>query len=554
LARIALINPSLEMEDVRGVVPVTDPAHTLPPLGLLMIAAALRNNKHDVYVIDGPGERIPAGNGQYRLLTNSEIAERVCKRGADFVGITSTIISLSSCQDLAHKLRSYFNKDLVIVYGGHQISAVFSVKDKTNKRIGGGYYSNGLKEMEPKRQQNILDRFDGMDFGIIGEGEQPFLDLIKAVEYGKDPRIIPGLVWNIKSNSSPLLSQIKPVKIGCGYFVTPLGKPSRDLDLLNGSNKPLTPAYDLLVNPTVNYSPSEITYRNKPSISVITSRGCPQHCKFCDMSTHGHTLRIHSPEYTVKLLLWLEKKWGYRDFYITDDQGTAHPRFLDGLCDELEKCGRGGGYENGGYNLSVIGRVHPIFPDQLKRLAKNGGHQIAFGIESASPAILNFFDKRTDPEKIRNGVRIAHDAGMEVKGLFMAGSPTETTKTLAETQVFIDELELEYVSNSALTPIPGSELYELAMRNLRSYYYKGISYIGNDLGIWIADPDDWDKFTLWESIWTPKSLTDELGSPYRAKEYIENIVRRKGLKAANKKLNHSEMDWGYSGALQEGAV
>ena len=58
MARIALINPGLEVKEVRGVVPEGDPGHTLPPLGLLMIAAALRNHKHEVYIIDGPGERI----------------------------------------------------------------------------------------------------------------------------------------------------------------------------------------------------------------------------------------------------------------------------------------------------------------------------------------------------------------------------------------------------------------------------------------------------------------------------------------------------------------
>ncbi len=408
--------------------------------------------------------------------------------------------------------------------------------------------------MELSRRKNILGRFDGMDYGIIGEGEKPLLDLITLIERQEDPRMIPGLVWQISGQAAPIPSHIKVTEIGCGYYVTNLGVPSRDLDLLGGNNGPIVPAYDLLADPTNNYCPSEITYRNKPSISVITSRGCPQHCKFCDMSTHGHTLRIHSPEYTVKLLLWLEERWGYRDFLITDDQGTAHPRFLDGFCEELEKVGRGGGYKNGGYNFAVIGRVHPIFPDQLKRLANNGGHQISFGIESASPDILNFFDKRTDLSKIQNGVRIAHEAGLEVKGLFMAGSPTETSRTLQATQAFIDDLKLEYVSNSALTPIPGSELYELAMKEITKVSYRGTSYLGNELGIWIVDPDDWDQFTLWESIWVPKSLADEFGNPIAAKEYIEQVVRRKGLKSLSRSSDSTELDWGLAGAVRAGAV
>lgn len=544
MAIIALVNPSIRREDLLGPASYDDPSHMLPPIGLLTIAAALRSDGHDVYIIDAPGEKVPDGKGGQRLMTNAEIAQRIKVRGADYVGITSTVISIDSANKLAHLLRESIRKDLPIIYGGHQISAVFSRKDPREKRRGGGFFWNGMQKMSGERRRRLLARFDGMSYGIIGEGERPMTELIRRLENGQDPRGIPGLVFPYNGSYQLAETPANFVSIENLLGISNRDLPARDLDSFGTGKGWLMPAYDLLVDPINTYKPSAITYRTLPSISIITSRGCPQKCKFCDMSTHEHIFRKHSPDYLIDMLKWLEETWGYRDFYITDDQGTADPHFMFDFCNALEKAGKGGGYDKGGYHFSIIGRVHPLNPEGLKRMGENGLHQIAFGLESAVPEILEFFDKRTGPERMINGVRIAHEAGLEVKGLFMAGSPGETTGTLARTQTFINDLKIEYISNSALTPIPGSELYEMATEDLMPVRCEGSHFQGNELGIWLEDPDDWPAMNLWDCIWVPKTLSDELGSPLKAKEYIEHFVRRKNLKSSDGDPQKTEIDWG----------
>jgi len=515
MAKITLINPSMKPEDLAGPAANEDaPVHALPPLGLLSIGGALRYCGHEVEIIDAAAEK----NSNGKLLSNNDVVKRVQKNGADYIGVTSTIVSISSANNLAYKLRNAegINSDVPIIFGGHQISAVF----------GKGFYHKILQQMTEERRNNIFKRFSGMSFGIVGEGEMAMTEIIYKLEKGEDISGFPGLVYqqngNFKINKTDFIGA-KDL-----FGVVQRTKPFKSLDSFGLEAKGfIFPAYDLLKNPTKNYSASPMTCDpSRPSISVIFSRGCPGECTFCDRSTHGRRLRTHSPEYVVEMLKWLEKRFGYKDFYVTDDQGIGKPFFMDKFCDILEKENKGDGY----YQFALVGRAKPLFQNQLGRMRESGAHQIAFGCESANNEILNFHKKHINLEEMIKGIKGVQEVGLDVKGLFMAGSPGETTRTLENTEKFKTEQGLKYISNSVVTPLPGSELYNLCIENLNQINYNGTLYLGNDLGIWLEDPDDWSRMTLWKPVWVPRSLVDELGSPLRAKEIIEQFVHRKPIK------------------------
>jgi radical SAM superfamily enzyme YgiQ (UPF0313 family) len=134
-----------------------------------------------------------------------------------------------------------------------------------------------------------------------------------------------------------------------------------------------------------------------------------------------------------------------------------------------------------------------------------GCWQLAFGIETASQQILDALKKDITVERIRKAVDLCQDAGIRVKGLFMAGGPEETKSTLEQTTDFIKELDLDYLSMSAFTPMPNTEIY----REWEKF------------GRWDgATPDDWHKMNLWEPIFVPHGLT---------KEYLKKFIKRTSL-------------------------
>jgi radical SAM superfamily enzyme YgiQ (UPF0313 family) len=115
------------------------------------------------------------------------------------------------------------------------------------------------------QQKEFFGECPGADFGIVGEGEGAFAGLVKRLEEGKDPWGIAGLVGPERANPP-------------GTFI-------EDLDSIP------FPSRHLLPNQAYRYA----LWPGKKITTLITSRGCPYHCIFCDKSVFGSRWRARSP-------------------------------------------------------------------------------------------------------------------------------------------------------------------------------------------------------------------------------------------------------------------
>ena len=214
---------------------------SVPGMGMLTLAAVAREKGYEVHLVDAKAQGAPL----------EDVVGRITDLKPDYLGISATTVSVTNGARIAKAVKGELPKVTTILGGAH-VSAI------------------------PER---TLEAFPIMDFGIAGEGEISLFALLDMLESGEDYNGVPGLAYRrdgkIYANSrAPYLD---------------------DLDAL-----PM-PAWDLLPDFPHGFQPSIFSYPRTPVASIMTSRGCPFSCTFCDRSTSGRRGRMHSVPYVVDL-------------------------------------------------------------------------------------------------------------------------------------------------------------------------------------------------------------------------------------------------------------
>jgi len=75
------------------------------------------------------------------------------------------------------------------------------------------------------------------------------------------------------------------------------------------------------------------------SISMITARGCPYHCRWCSHSTFGKTHRRRSPVGVVDEVEWIMGRYAPEQLWLADDVFTIHHGWLYAYAREMRRRG-----------------------------------------------------------------------------------------------------------------------------------------------------------------------------------------------------------------------
>jgi len=170
----------------------------------------------------------------------------------------------------------------------------------------------------------------------------------------------------------------------------------------------------------------------KPGTSLITGRGCPMSCTFCEAAET--TAIYYTPERIDQELADI-KSLGYGGVYIFDDLFAISMKRVKEIAPLFKK-----------HNLSfrANGHAKTMTEEMAKILSENGCTFLAFGAESASQSILDNVKKKTTIEDNYNFVECCRKYGIKVKGFFMLGLPGETYNTIAETEEFIQNTNVDF--------------------------------------------------------------------------------------------------------------
>ncbi len=364
---------------------------TIPGMGVLTLAAVAQKRGYEVDLVDAKGQGTPLG----------EVSRDIVTRRPDYLGLSATTISVANAARIAAAVKREL-PGVVTIVGGPHVSAI---------------------------PQRTLQAYDNIDYGIAGEGEVSLFELLDRLDNGEDVDSVPGLAWRrdgvvVANPRAPYID---------------------DLDSLP------PPAWDLLPDFPHNFQPSLFGYPRTPVATLMTSRGCPFSCTFCDRSTSGRKGRMHSVDAIVRLC---------RDLV---GRGTKHIMFLDDLFtvrrDRVaDMCNA---FIDEGFDFSWSCNSHPNLLDfeTMKLMKRAGCWQIAYGVESGSQRILDVVKHEVKLPRLRETLRMTQAAGIRTRGFLMLGHPTEGVDSLEETRRFLRVAELDLCQITKFTPYPGTPSY-----------------------------------------------------------------------------------------------
>ncbi len=263
----------------------------------------------------------------------------------------------------------------------------------------------------------------GVDATVRGEGQIPLGALLDAWAAGGDGRGIPGVLVDPDGPEPALVTT------------------TDDLDELPIPDRTLVDRrryYDVLGS-------------GAPFTTVVTSRGCPFRCTFCN--TPRHRFRSMSAgRICDEIQACLDL--GITDVYFVDDTFNITNRRVHEMCDEILA-------RRQRLTWTVRMRVNGVDRPLLKKMKAAGCTRIQFGVEQGTEEGLQRLQKGVTMEEIRSAFRLARAEGIRTVAYFLVGTPTERTRLdVLRTVLFSIRLDPDFALYNILTPFPGTRLYD----------------------------------------------------------------------------------------------
>lgn len=200
-----------------------------------------------------------------------------------------------------------------------------------------------------------------------------------------------------------------------------------------------------------------IPHFRHPYVSIYASRGCPSRCIYClwPQTFSGRTLRKRSPQNVYEEVRWIKENLPQvKEISFDDDTFTADREHAIAIARAIKPL-----------NVSwVINARANCDYETLKELRDAGMHHVVVGYETGNEQILKNIKKGVTKAQAIQFTRDCRKLGLTVHGAFVLGLPGETRETIKETIAYAIELDLTSIQVSLASPYPGTEFYEMAVK------------------------------------------------------------------------------------------
>jgi len=370
------------------------------------------------------GHEVKFYNGAF--MTHTEIMRQLEEFQPQFVGLYSTTFGWDKAKKTAAVIRQ-------------KIADVFLAV--------GGPYPVAL-------QEKCLADCPELDAVVTGEGEITVVEMLARLSSNKSLEGVEGIAFRAgkeinKNPPRPLIT---------------------DLDALP------FPARELL-GEAGKYIPPPATYKRKPVAVIMTARGCNRKCLYCFQidKYRKSGIRFRSVE-NVMAEIELVLSQGYREIKFIDDTLAGDYNRAMTIAREIKRRGLD-------FTWFASAVVNQVDKPLLKAFKEAGCWAILFGAESGVQKDLNAIRKGITPAQIKKAVKAAQEVGLTVYTPFLFGIPGQTYADGLKTIEFALELDPDIANFHAITPFPGTELYDniekygTMSEDLTDYTYQGAAFI-----------------------------------------------------------------------------
>jgi radical SAM superfamily enzyme YgiQ (UPF0313 family) len=394
------------------------------------------------FLLDQTDHEVEILDAQLHNYSYEEVERRIRKYAPDVVGITVFTVGLLDCHRTISVAKTCPSVKYVVLGGPH-------INDFPKESVG----------------------LEGVDAVVKGEGQQPMMDLLQAWSEGREARGIPGVVAHPDD----------PIPCDDVYF-------SNDLD-----------DYPILDRTLIEYEKYyDVMGQGGVFTTVISSRGCPYRCTFCN--TPRHRYRVASPKRVcdeVQACIDL----GIREIYFVDDTFNITNKRVHALCDEIIA-------RKMDFSWTVRFRVKGVDRPLLEKMKAAGCSRIQMGVEQGTEEGLLRLKKDVTAQEIQRAFDLCREVGIHTVAYFMIGTPTERSRQdVMDTIDYSIALKPDFVMYNVLTPFPGTTLWDEGERD------------------GVLDPEPWFEFMrspseefkaqVWDEYFTREELRGLLHIAYR---------------------------------------
>lgn len=349
---------------------------TLPVLGMAYIATYARAQGFAAGLLDAEAHGIPV----------RAAAEIINAHSPRWVGLNL----LAPTYEMSARVAALLSADIDVVVGGHHARAL-------PQRV--------LRDPRMSRCRAL----------VIGEAETRVAELLRDVNRRET---LPQTFW---FGDDGLVHSGAHTGTDSAHWLAP------DIDALPFVDRAL------LAN-------DPVAVRGRLRASMVGARGCPYNCSFCGAAVSANpdvTIRVRSAHNIVAEMEQLRAA-GVTAFRFVDDLFLGARRVIATMVAGFagHRVGEWAEWDATG-RINVIDR---LTDDEIAALRTQGLREVAVGVESASPRVLQLIDKRIDPEMTRRVVKRLLQQGISVKGYFIFGFPTESADEIAATGALIEDL------------------------------------------------------------------------------------------------------------------
>ncbi len=383
-----------------------------PSMSLVYLASVLERDGHQVTIYDASlGPVVKFGKIFRYGVSEEEMYNFLRKQKFDVFGITCSFVARwRFVSKIAEQVKE--SNPTVLV------------------AVGGLFPTYAWKQ--------CLESCSAVNFIMLGEAELSFAQVVNNIAKGDSINAacknIDGVAW----------------KSGKEFYYNPKKQYNNKLDDLP------FPAWHLADLKKYFLLQKNIFELAAPCLPILSSRSCPNRCRFCNMYiTHGRVWRPRSADNVLDEIEYLIKRFDVHNFYFIDDNFSLDVKRAKNIClGIIER------KLNIKYNFHNGLSVKTIDAELVQLMKKSGCTSVCLAVESGSDHIRNeVYRKNISTEKILEVFRLFRKFKIPTVGYFMVGAPGETRMDFEESKKLAIKLPMSLITVSIFTPYPETELY-----------------------------------------------------------------------------------------------